>query len=73
MREEDQRRTGFSRGQEATELYIRVVKKASVACYERENRFHNSNWSKSVLYRHRRRSSPNSRALPCLQSEADHR
>lgn len=29
-----------------------------MACYERENRFRDSNWSKSVLHR-RRRASPN--------------
>lgn len=80
MPEEDQRRTGFPRGQEATATCVSVrskgskgskgsmsiVKEASVACYERENWFHESNWSKSVS------SSSTvfvklSRALPCLQ------
>lgn len=31
-------------------MCVAAIKEASVACYERENRFHDTNWSKSVLH-----------------------
>lgn len=35
---------------------VRALKEASVACYERENRFYDTNWSKSVLHTRRIRT-----------------
>lgn len=59
---------------EGVGLYIWVVKEASVTCYERENRFCDSNWSKSVLHRCGWTSCAKlSRALPCLRYETRRR